>query len=69
MAANKSKGEKLMAVTDKRREWLKENTVFIGLRLQKSTDADILDYLKDKANQTEIKRALRLLIETEKGEK
>ena len=48
-----------MAVTEKRKEWLKENTVFIGLRLQKSTDADILSYLEDKPKQTVIKAALK----------
>ena len=57
-----------MAVTDKRREWLKENTVFIGLRLQKSTDAEILAYLDGKAKQTVIKAALKEYIENHKGE-
>lgn len=31
-----------MADTPKQREWQKENTVMVTIRLQKSTDADIL---------------------------
>ena len=45
--------------------WNKENTVFIGIRLQKSTDPDIIEYLEDKPKQTTIKNALRLLIKSE----
>ena len=41
------------------KRWVKENTVFVGVRLQKSTDADILAFLEGKANQTVIKAALR----------
>ena len=55
-----------MMQSEARKKWLQENTVFIGIRLQKSTDADILEYLEGKQNQTEIKKALRLLIETER---
>ncbi len=54
--------------TEARKAWTKANTVFIGVKLQKSTDADILQYLEGKQNQTEIKKALRLLIETERKE-
>jgi len=44
--------------------WNKENTVFIGIRLQKSTDSDIIEYMEDKPKQTTIKKALRLLIKS-----
>jgi hypothetical protein len=54
--------------TEARKAWTKANTVFIGVKLQKSTAADILQYLEGKQNQTEIKKALRLLIETERKE-
>ena len=57
-----------MMESEARKKWIKENTVFIGIRLQKSTDADILKFLEGKRNQTEIKKALRLLIETERKE-
>ena len=55
-----------MMESEAKRKWQKENTVFIGVKLQKRTDADILEFLEGKQNQTEIKKALRLLIETEK---
>ncbi|MBO4796758.1 MAG: hypothetical protein J5553_05165 [Verrucomicrobia bacterium] len=55
-----------MMESEAKKKWQKENTVFIGVKLQKRTDADILEYLEGKANQTEIKKALRLLIETER---
>ena len=42
--------------------WQKENTVMVGMRLQKSTDADILAFLEGKAKQTEIKKAIRYYI-------
>ncbi len=45
--------------------WNKENTVFIGIRLQKSTDSDIIEYLEDKPKQTTIKKALKQLIKEE----
>lgn len=46
-------------------EWDKQNTVFIGIKLQKSTDSDIIGYLQDKPKQTTFKKAIRLLIKTE----
>ena len=48
-----------MYESEAKRKWQKENTVFIGVKLQKSTDADILQFLEGKANQTTIKAALR----------
>ena len=45
--------------------WNKGNTVFIGIRLQKTTDNDIITYLQGKTKQSVIKKALRLLIKTE----
>ena len=54
--------------SEAKRKWTKENTVFIGLKLNKNTDADILGYLKDKPNQTEIKRILKEYIANLKAE-
>ena len=68
MAANKSKGAARMPDYESKKAWDKENVVFVTTKLFKSTDADILEYLDGKVRATEIKRALRLLIETEKGE-
>ena len=48
-----------MADTPKQREWQKENTVVVTIRLQKSTDADILELFKNGQKQTIIKAALR----------
>lgn len=53
---------------ESKKAWDKENVVFVTTKLFKSTDADILEYLDGKSRATEIKRALRLLIETEKKE-
>lgn len=37
----------------------KENTQFIGLKLNKKTDRDILEAIEGKPKQTEIKRLIR----------
>lgn len=42
-------------------EWKKKNTVLIGMRLQKSTDADIISAIENsKSKQGELKRLIRL---------
>jgi hypothetical protein len=38
----------------------KENTQFVGLKLHKKNDSDILNALEGKAKQTELKRLIRL---------
>ena len=60
------KGAAKMPDYKSKKDWDKENVVFVTTKLFKSTDADILEYLDGKSRATEIKRALRLLIETEK---
>lgn len=45
--------------------WDKENTVQISIKLQKTTDADIIAYLDGKSRQTVIKEALRHMIQEE----
>ena len=57
-----------MGETEKQRAWQKENTVMVAMRLQKSTDADILQFLEGKQKQTVIKLALREYIENYKEE-
>ena len=52
------KGEN-MAETQARKEWTKENTTFVGLKLNNRTDKDILEALEGKPKQTEIKRLIR----------
>ena len=58
-----------MAESDAHKKWVKENTVFVGIRLQKSTDKDILDYLEGKQNQTEFKNAIRYYIKNHRKRK
>ena len=48
-----------MYESEAKRKWQKENTVFIGVKLQKSTDKDILEYLDGQSKQTVIKAAMR----------
>jgi hypothetical protein len=52
----------MVAQSNAYKEWAKEKTVMITMRLQRSTDADILAYLDGKQKQTEIKKALRYYI-------
>ncbi len=43
--------------------WDKENTVHVSIKLQKATDADIIEFLDGKSKQTVIKEALRRMIQ------
>jgi len=54
-----------MPDSESKKEWMKQNTTFIGLKLNLKTDKDILDALDGKQKQTEIKRLLRLAIHSE----
>ncbi len=55
-----------LGYTEKTKTWQKENTVVITMRLQKSTDAGILEFLSGKTKQTIIKAALREYMENHK---
>ena len=59
-----------MSIADKKvspqQKYDKVNTVFIGLKLNKKTDRDILEAIEGKPKQTEIKRLVRKGIENEK---
>ena len=55
-----------MAESDARKEWTRKNTVFVGLKLNRNTDADILRAIEGKPRQTEIKRLVRLALEKAK---
>jgi hypothetical protein len=55
-----------MADSQAKRDWMKENTTFIGLKLNHNTDVDILEALQGKQRQTEIKRLLRIALQSEK---
>ena len=45
--------------------WDKENTVQISIKLQRTTDADIIAFLDGKSKQTVIKEALRRMMKEE----
>ena len=45
--------------------WDKENTVHVSVKLQKTTDADIIEFLDGKSRQTVIKEALRRMMQEE----
>lgn len=56
-----------MADSEARKQWTKENTVFIGLKLNKRTDSDILSALGEGSKQGEIKRLIRLGLKYEQA--
>ena len=57
-----------MVETQARREWTKENTTFVGLKLNNRTDKDILEALEGKPKQTEIKRLIRQGVKQDQSE-
>lgn len=60
----------MLSIADKKvspqQKYDKVNTVFVGLKLNKKTDSDILKAITGKPKQTEIKRLIRKGIENEK---
>ncbi len=57
-----------MSIADSKakKDWIKENTVYIGLKLMKSTDADILSALDpSKPKQAQIKAWIRKGLKSE----
>ena len=55
-----------MADSEAKKAWMRENTTHIGLKLNNRTDADILAALEGKQKQSEIKRLLRIALQSEK---
>ena len=56
-----------MATVESNERWKKENTLFVGLRLMKKTDMDIIEALgDDPKKQPRVRKLLRLGIEYEK---
>lgn len=49
--------------------WMKENSKVFGVRVMRTTEQDIFDYLEGKNAATEFKKGLRLLMEQENAEK
>ena len=48
-----------------KRDWMKANTTVITMKLNNKTDSDILEALQGKQKQTEIKRLLRIALQSE----
>ena len=62
-----------MADCESKKRWDKENVVFIGIKLFRSTsrnqnDQEIIDYLDGKVKGEVIKAALREYIQNHKGD-
>lgn len=55
-----------MADSQAKREWMKANTTVVTMKLNNKTDSDILEALQGKQKQTEIKRLLRIALQSEK---
>lgn len=56
-----------MPESEARRAWSAENTTQISIKLNNRTDEDILEALAGKPRQTEIKRLIRLGIDSERN--
>ena len=54
--------------TEAKKRWDKENTVFIGIKFQRKTDQDVIDFLEGKNKRDTICAALREYISNHKGE-
>jgi hypothetical protein len=53
--------------TEAHKQWVKKNTVFIGIRLQNGTDRELIDFLSAQpSKQGAIKTALREYIANHK---
>ena len=63
-----SQKDESMAETQARKEWTKEHTTFVGLKLNNRTDKDILEALEGKPKQTEIKRLIRQGVKQDQSE-
>lgn len=55
-----------MPDSEAKKAWIKENTTFIGLKLNHNTDADLLEALQGKQKQTEIKKLMRIALQSDK---
>ena len=62
------KGAAKMPISHAETEWKKANTVMLSMRLQKTTDADILKFLDGKQKQTIIKQAIREYMDKHKDD-
>ena len=52
--------------SEAKKQWQKENSCHLSIRLMNKGDADIISALEGKQKATEVKRLLRLGIEADK---
>jgi hypothetical protein len=55
--------------SEAKKRWDKENTVFVGIKFQKKTDQDVIDFLEGKNKRDTICAALREYIKNHKEKK
>lgn len=55
-----------MADPPSKRRWDAENTYFIGIKFQKKTDQDVIDYLQGKNKRDLVLAAIREYMENHK---
>ena len=54
--------------TEAKKRWDKENTFFIGIKFQKKTDQDVIDFLEGKNKRNIILTAIREYMANHKEE-
>lgn len=55
-----------MADSEAKKAWIKANTTTVTLKLNHNTDGDLLEALQGKPRQTEIKKLMRIALQSEK---
>lgn len=55
-----------MPDSEAKKAWIKANTTIVTLKLNHNTDTDLLEALQGKQKQTEIKRLLRIALQSDK---
>ena len=55
-----------MPESEAKKRWMRENTKVYSVKVTKTTETDIIEYLEGKQPATEFKKGIRLLIEQEK---
>lgn len=55
-----------MPDSEAKKAWIKANTTVLTLKLNHNTDADLLEALQGKQKQTEIKKLMRIALQSDK---
>lgn len=57
-----------MPDSEKKKQWMKDNTVMATAKLNRNTDADIIDYYGGRISAANVKEALRFYMQSHKRE-